>query len=85
MTESSDDDRAPRELSPAAWRNRFILVNVVSILATALALFGIVLWQTSYIVAGGSVVGFFLALIGLAASFFAPRLLARRWKQKDRA
>ena len=72
------------KISDATWRNRFILVNVTAIAATLLALFGIVLWQTNYIVTGGSVIGFPLALVGLAGSFFAPRLLASRWKKRDR-
>ncbi len=71
------------KISDATWRNRFILVNLTAIAATLLALFGIVLWQTNYIVSGGSVVGFPLALIGLAGSFFAPRLLSRYWKRRD--
>lgn len=80
MTEQDDKS----EVSPETWRNRFILVNLATIAGTVLALFGIVLWQTNYIVTGGSVVGFVLALIGLFISFFAPRLLASRWKKKDR-
>ena len=72
------------KVSDSTWRNRFILVNVVAIAATLLALFGIVLWQTSYVVQGGSVLGFPLALVGLAASFFAPRLMSSRWKRRDR-
>jgi uncharacterized membrane protein YhaH (DUF805 family) len=69
------------EVSEATWRRRFILVNLVTIGGTLLALFGLLLWQTSYIVAGGSVAGFALALIGLFISFFAPRMMARRWKR----
>lgn len=74
----------PREVSNATWRNRFILVNLATIFGALFALFGIVLWQTSYVVTGGSVIGFPMALIGLATSFFAPRLLASRWKRRDR-
>ena len=46
-------------------------------------LFGLLLWQTSYIVAGGSAWGFGLALIGLVVSFFGPRTLAKRWKSRN--
>lgn len=69
------------EVSEATWRKRFILVNLVTISGTILALCGLLLWQTDYIVSGGSVAGFFLALIGVVISFFAPRLMARRWKR----
>lgn len=81
---SEEPRETGRETSDATWRNRFILVNVATIAGTVLALFGIVLWQTNYVVAGGSVIGFPMALIGLAISFFAPRLLASRWKRRDR-
>ena len=43
-----------------------------------IALFGLVLWQSDRIVAGGSIVGFPIALGGLLASFFAPQFYARR-------
>ena len=69
------------EVSEATWRKRFILVNLVTIGGTIVALFGLLLWQTDYIVAGGSVAGFALALIGLVISFFAPRMMATRWKR----
>lgn len=72
------------EVSASTWRNRFILVNLATIAGTVLALFGLVLWQTNYVVTGGSAVGFGLALVGLAISFFAPRLLSSRWKKNDR-
>ena len=70
-----------KEVSEATWRKRFILVNLVTIGGTILALFGIVLWQTDYVVEGGSVVGFGLAMVGLVISFFAPRVMATRWKR----
>lgn len=71
------------EVSEATWRRRFILVNLVTIGGTLLALFGLVLWQTDYVVDGGSVAGFGLALVGLFISFFAARILASRWKRSD--
>lgn len=64
----------------AVWRNRFILMNLVRIGATALVLFSLVLWQSDIFVEGGSIVGLPLALVGLAGSFLAPRWLARRWR-----
>jgi hypothetical protein len=63
------------------WRNRFILMNLVRIGATAVALFGFALWQSDMIVEGGNIVGLPVALVGLLASFLAPRWLARRWRQ----
>ena len=72
------------EVSEATWRRRFILINLVTIGGTVLGLFGILLWQTDYVVEGGSVLGFALALVGLATSFFAPRIMAGRWKRGDR-
>jgi hypothetical protein len=78
-----DEDRSVSGQGEAAWRRRFILVNLITIAATVLVLFSILLWQTDYIVEGGSVAGFPLALIGLVISFFAPRWLSRYWKQRD--
>lgn len=74
-----------KEVSEATWRRRFILVNLVTIAGTVLALFGLLLWQTDYIVEGGSAAGFALALVGLVISFFAPRVMASRWKRGDRS
>ena len=73
------------EVSEATWRRRFILVNLVTIGGTVLGLFGILLWQTDYIVEGRSVIGFPLAMIGLMISFFAPRVMAARWKRGGRS
>lgn len=66
------------ERDDAYWRNRFILMNLIRIGATAVALFGVLLWQSDRIVEGGSILGFPIALIGLLASFFAPQYYARR-------
>ena len=69
------------EVDDATWRNRFVLMNLVQIGGTLLVLFALALWQSNLIVEGGSWIGFPLALVGLVISFFAPRLLARRWKR----
>lgn len=68
------------QIDEATWRNRFILMNLARIAGTAVVLFGLVLWQTDKLVEGGSIIGFPIALIGLAASFGAPRWLVRRWR-----
>lgn len=78
-----EEDRVSREVNHATWRNRFILIFLAQVGGTVLALFALLLWQTSYIVEGGSVLGFPLALIGLAISFFVPRMMTTRWKQRD--
>lgn len=62
------------------WRNRFIAINLTRIGGTVLALLGILLWQSDTFVEEGSIIGFPIALIGLAISFVAPLHLARRWR-----
>ena len=64
----------------AMWRNRFILINLLRIGATAVVLLSLVLWRSDVFVEGGSIVGFPLALAGLVVSFFGPKWLARRWR-----
>ena len=64
----------------AAWRNRFILINLVRIGATIGVLLSILLWQSDVFVRGGTILGFPLALICLVASFFAPKYLAHQWR-----
>jgi hypothetical protein len=63
------------------WRNRFILVNLVRIGATIVVLLALVLWQTDTFVRGGSILGLPIALAGLVVSFWAPKWLARRWRE----
>ena len=64
----------------AQWRNRFILINLSRIGATIICLLGLLLWQSDVFVEGGSILGFPIAILGLAASFLAPRYLARQWR-----
>ena len=64
----------------AMWRNRFIMIQLARIGGTVVALLGVLLWQSDVLVEGGQIMGFPLALIGLAASFWAPLWLARRWR-----
>jgi len=62
------------------WRNRFILMNLVRIGATIVVLLALALWQSDLFVQGGSIIGFPIALAGLAISFLGPKSLARRWR-----
>lgn len=78
-----DEEDGVSDVGKATWRNRFILVFLLQIGGTLLVLFSLLLWQTDYIVNGGSVVGFPLAFVGLVVSFFGPRMLARHWKRSD--
>ena len=64
----------------AMWRNRFILINLVRIGGTAIVLLALALWQSDMFVEGGTILGFPLALAGLAISFLGPKSLARRWR-----
>jgi len=64
----------------ATWRNRFIVMNLIRIGATAVVLFGVLLWQSDRIVEGGSILGFPIALVALVISFYGPLWYARRWR-----
>ncbi|MGQ0558643.1 MAG: hypothetical protein ACT4OE_03525 [Sphingosinicella sp.] len=63
------------------WRNRFILVNLLRIGATAVVLAALALWQSDLIVEGGSILGLPIALAALVVSFWGPKWLARRWRE----
>lgn len=63
------------------WRNRFIAMNLLRIGATLVVLLGILLWQSDVIVEGGSAIGFPIAFVALAVSFFGPKWLAARWRR----
>lgn len=65
----------------AVWRNRFILVNLVRIGGTIVVLLALALWQSDMFVEGGTIIGFPIALAGLAVSFLGPQWLARRWRE----
>lgn len=63
------------------WRNRFIAINLVRIGGTVIVLFGLAIWHSDLLVQGGSMaVGLPLALAGLVASFWGPKVLAARWR-----
>jgi len=68
------------EQQEAQARNRLVLINLTRIGATVLCLLGLLLWQGNTFVEGGSWVGFPVAIVGLLASFFAPKYLARQWR-----
>lgn len=71
----------PRPVDEATWRNRFILLNLIRIGGTIVVLVGLLIWHSDLYRQGGAMaVGLPLALIGLAISFGAPVVLARKWK-----
>ena len=72
MTQPSDDDM---------WRNRFILLNLTRIVGTIVVLLGLAVWQGDLLREGGAAeIGIPLVIVGLAASFGAPKWFARRWR-----
>jgi len=72
MTQPTDD---------AMWRNRFILLNLTRIGGTIVVLIGLAVWQGDLLREGGfAAVGIPMVIVGLAASFGAPKWLARRWR-----
>ncbi len=64
----------------ALWRNRFILLNLTRIGATAVVIAALLLWQTDMFVEGGSIIGLPIALAGLVASFWGPKYISRNWR-----
>ncbi|HEX8263632.1 MAG TPA: hypothetical protein VF547_12225 [Allosphingosinicella sp.] len=63
------------------WRNRFIAINLVRIGGTVIVLIGLAIWYSDLLFEGGSMaVGLPLALAGLVASFWGPKVLAARWR-----
>ena len=72
------------EQEQAMWRNRFVMMNLARIGATIVVLVGLLIWQTDMVRAGGAPeIGVPMALIGLVASFGAPKYLARKWRTPD--
>jgi hypothetical protein len=70
-------------IDEATWRKRFILMNLSRIAATALVLVGLLIWQSNSIIAGGSIIGLPMALLGIVGSFGIPKWLARKWRTRD--
>ncbi len=62
-------------------RNRFIIINLTRIGGTAIAVLGLIVWQTDWPQPGGTTwLGLPLALIGLAVSFAGPQWLVKKWR-----
>lgn len=65
----------------ATWRNRFLVMNLIRIGATAGVIASLLLWQSDVFVHGGSILGLPLGLIFLVISFFGPKLYAARFRE----
>lgn len=62
-------------------RNRFIAIQLVRIGATAVTLFGLLIWQTDMLRIGGSAgVGVPMVLAGLFGSLWVPQWLVAKWR-----
>ena len=71
----------PAEDDAAAWRNRFIVMNLIRIGGTVGVLLSLLLWQSNVFVSGGTILGLPLALICLVISFFGPKAYAGRFRE----
>ena len=72
---------SPPPVDEATWRNRFIMVNLARIGATIVALIGLAIWHSDFVRPGGAVeIGLPMAVIGVIASFVAPRMLVSKWR-----
>lgn len=70
-----------REAAEARARNGYFIINAVRLSGIALVLLGLA-------IARGLIdlpwaVGAVIAVVGLVAFFFLPRIVARRWKSGD--
>lgn len=65
----------------ATWRNRFIVMNLIRIGATAGVILSLLLWQSDVFVHGGSILGLPLGLVFLVISFFGPKAYASRFRE----
>jgi hypothetical protein len=64
----------------AVWRNRFIVMNLIRLGATAGVILSLLLWQSDIFVHGGSIVGLPLGIVFLVVSFFGPKAYAGRFR-----
>ena len=74
----SDDNNALEEQA----KQRYMVMNGVRVGSIAALLVGLMIART--ILPGPWLLGVVLALCGMVAFFFAPPLLAKRWKAGDR-
>jgi hypothetical protein len=69
------------QVDDAVWRNRFIVMNLIRIGATAGVILSLLLWQSDVFVHGGSILGLPLGLVFLVISFFGPKAYASRFRE----
>ena len=78
----SDDNNALEEQAQEQAKQRYMIMNGVRVGSLAALLVGLMITRT--VLPGPWVLGAVLALGGMVAFFFAPPLLAKRWKAGDR-
>lgn len=76
---------SPLEAAEKSARIRFIIMNIIRVMAIAMVLTGIALTRFSPYLSFVWIFGAALAVIGLIEFFFLPAIIAKRWKALDRA
>jgi membrane protein implicated in regulation of membrane protease activity len=67
------------------WRKRLLLYSLVRLGGIAIFFVGIAIIYTDLVRTGGwPQLGAVVAILGVLDAFFAPRMLRRVWKERDR-
>jgi hypothetical protein len=77
--------QSPREAAEAQARTRFIIMNIIRVMAIAMLLVGIAITRFAPYLSIEWIFGAALAVMGLLEFFFLPAIIAKRFKALDRA
>ncbi|NJO14164.1 MAG: hypothetical protein HC870_03365 [Rhizobiales bacterium] len=76
---------SPRETAEKVARTRFIIMNVIRVMAIAMLLVGIAITRFAPYLRSNGMFGAALAAMGVLEFFFLPAITAKRFKALDRA
>lgn len=76
---------SPRETAEKVARTRFIIMNIIRVMAIAMLLVGIAITRFAPFKSVEWIFGAVLALMGVLEFFFLPAVIAKRFKALDRA
>lgn len=76
---------SPRETAEKAARTRFIIMNIIRVMAIAMLLVGIAITRFAPFKSLEWIFGAALAVMGMLEFFFLPAVIAKRFKALDRA